>query len=54
MFSLHFDPAEHRGFLCMKSAKNNVAVDNWVQVKRRIYKGEVGQIATTHAWGMGW
>ena len=50
--SKKIDPTEYQDLLYMKSAKTDVAVGNWVQVKRGIYKGDVGQIATTHAWGI--
>jgi transcription elongation factor len=50
--SIKIDPTEYQNLLRMKSTKTDIVVGNWVRVNRGIYKGDVGQIAATHAWGV--
>ena len=50
--STKIDPKEYVNLLHMKSVNTNIATGNWVQIKRGIYKGDIGQITATHAWGV--
>ena len=50
--SKKINPTEYQDLLRMKSIKTDFAISSWVQVKRGIFKGDVGQISTTHAWGI--
>ena len=52
VLSKKIDPGEYHNLLRMKTIKFNIAVDNWVQIKKGKYKGDVGQITKTHAWGV--
>ena len=52
VLSKKIDPREYHDLLRMKTIKFNIAVDNWVQIKKGKYSGDVGQITKTHAWGV--
>lgn len=46
------DCADYQDLLRMKTVDHNPAIGNWVQVKKGIYKGDVGRVAATHSWGV--
>ncbi len=44
---------EQVGLLRMVNVDTNTAeAGNWVQVKRGLYKGDIGLVAATHTWGI--
>ena len=52
VLSKKIDPREYHDLLRMKTIKFNIAVDNWVRIKKGKYKGDVRRITKTHAWGV--
>lgn len=52
ILSKKIDPNEYHDLLRMKKIEFNIAVGNWVQIKKGIYKGDVGRVTATHAWGV--
>ena len=52
ILSKKIDPKEYHNLLRMKTIKFNIAVGNWVQIKKGMYKGDVGRVTATRAWGV--
>ena len=52
IYSKKIDPKEYHDLLRMKTIKLDIAIDSWVQIKKGIYKGDVGRVRATHAWGV--
>lgn len=52
IFSNKIDPTEYHDLLSMKTIKLNIDIGTWVQIKKGIYKGDVGRVTKTHPWGV--
>jgi hypothetical protein len=52
VLSKKIDAKDYHDLLRMKTIGFNIAVGNWVHIKKGIYKGDVGRVKATHAWGV--
>lgn len=52
VLSKKIDAKDYHDLLRMKTIGFNIAVGNWVRIRKGIYKGDVGRVKATHAWGV--